>query len=117
VKLLFKPEFRNRLDGVVYFSALPMPVVIKVVDKFIGELEAQLRERKITFDVSESAKQWLAKKGFDPVYGARPMARLIQKELKDRLADEILFGALCDGGMVKISCRNGKLEFKILEIA
>ena len=117
VKLLFKPEFRNRLDEVVYFSALPMPVVIKVVDKFIGELEAQLRERKITFDVSESAKQWLAKKGFDPVYGARPMARLIQKELKDRLADEILFGALCDGGMVKISCRNGKLEFKILEIA
>lgn len=117
VKLLFKPEFRNRLDEVVYFSALPMPVVIKVVDKFIGELEAQLRERQITFDVSESAKQWLAKKGFDPVYGARPMARLIQKELKDRLADEILFGALCDGGTVKISCRNGKLEFKILEIA
>lgn len=117
VKLLFKPEFRNRLDEVVYFSALPMPVVIKVVDKFIGELEAQLRERQITFDVSESAKQWLAKKGFDPVYGARPMARLIQKELKDRLADEILFGALCDGGTVKIICRNGKLEFKILEIA
>jgi ATP-dependent Clp protease ATP-binding subunit ClpA len=116
VKLLFKPEFRNRLDETVYFSSLPMPVVIKVVDKFIRELEVQLAERKISFDVSESAKQWLAKKGFDPVFGARPMARLIQKELKDKLADEILFGVLRDGGMVKISCRNGSLEFKILEL-
>lgn len=116
VKLLFKPEFRNRLDEIVYFTPLPMPIIIKVVDKFIGELESQLKERNISFDVSESAKKLLAQKGFDPVFGARPMARVIQKELKDRLADEILFGSLRDGGVVKIASKDGELEFNILEL-
>lgn len=116
VKLLFKPEFRNRLDETVYFAPLPMPIIIKVVDKFIAELESQLKERNISFDVSESAKKLLAQKGFDPVFGARPMARVIQRELKDRLADEILFGSLKDGGVVKISSKEGELEFNILEL-
>jgi ATP-dependent Clp protease ATP-binding subunit ClpA len=84
-----------------------------IVSKFIKELESQLSERAITFDVSQEAKEWLAKKGFDPVFGARPMARLIQKELKDPLADEILFGKLKNGGKVGISVDGDGLIFAV----
>jgi ATP-dependent Clp protease ATP-binding subunit ClpA len=111
VKTLFKPEFRNRLDDTIYFASLPLEVIVQIVDKFVSELEAQLKERSITFDVSAAAKEWLANKGFDPVFGARPMARLIQKELKDPLADEILFGKLKNGGVVKIDLLGDKLAF------
>jgi ATP-dependent Clp protease ATP-binding subunit ClpA len=111
VKALFKPEFRNRLDDTIYFSSLPQEVIVQIVGKFIGELEAQLKERAITFDVSLAAKEWLAHKGFDPIFGARPMARLIQKELKDPLADEILFGKLKSGGIVSIDLKDDKLTF------
>lgn len=113
VKALFKPEFRNRLDDTIYFSSLPVEVIVQIVDKFIAELEAQLKERAITFDVSTAAKEWLGHKGFDPVFGARPMARLIQKELKDPLADEILFGKLKNGGTVRIDLKGDKLLFEI----
>jgi ATP-dependent Clp protease ATP-binding subunit ClpA len=113
VKSLFKPEFRNRLDDTIYFSALPLEVIVMIVSKFIKELESQLSERAITFDVSQEAKEWLAKKGFDPVFGARPMARLIQKELKDPLADEILFGKLKNGGKVRISVDKEQLRFEV----
>jgi ATP-dependent Clp protease ATP-binding subunit ClpA len=113
VKSLFKPEFRNRLDDTIYFSALPLEVIVMIVSKFIKELESQLSERAITFDVSQEAKEWLAKKGFDPVFGARPMARLIQKELKDPLADEILFGKLKNGGKVGISVDGDGLIFAV----
>jgi ATP-dependent Clp protease ATP-binding subunit ClpA len=102
VKALFKPEFRNRLDDTIYFSALPLEVIVMIVGKFIAELEGQLAHRGIKFDVSQGAREMLAKRGFDPIFGARPMARLIQRELKDPLADEILFGRLKDGGLVKI---------------
>lgn len=102
IKSLFRPEFRNRLDETIFFSALPLEVIQQIVRKFVAELEAQLASRKITFSVSDSAVQWLAKKGFDAVFGARPMSRLIQREIKDPLADEILFGSLKQGGKVQI---------------
>lgn len=116
VKALFKPEFRNRLDDTIYFSGLPLEVIVMIVGKFIRELEGQLTERGITFDVSQAAQEWLAKKGFDPVFGARPMARLIQKELKDPLADEILFGKLKQGGRVTIGLKGDQLTFELSEI-
>lgn len=111
VKSLFKPEFRNRLDETVYFQSLPFPVIVKVVDKFVRELEGALAGRKVEFDVSDEAKEWLARKGFDAVFGARPMARLIQRELKDPLADEILFGKLRDGGKVTVGLKDNALVF------
>jgi len=113
VKTLFKPEFRNRLDETVYFNPLPMPIILQVVGKFIKELETQLGTRKVAIDVTPAAQEWFASKGFDTVFGARPMARLIQKELKNRLADEILFGSLRDGGSVTIDCSEGELSFDI----
>jgi ATP-dependent Clp protease ATP-binding subunit ClpA len=113
VKTLFKPEFRNRLDETVYFSPLPMSVILQVVGKFIKELEVQLANRKVSIQVSEEAQEWFASKGFDTVFGARPMSRLIQKELKNKLADEILFGSLRDGGTVAIDCKDGELTFDV----
>jgi ATP-dependent Clp protease ATP-binding subunit ClpA len=113
VKSLFKPEFRNRLDETVYFQPLPLAVIVQVVDKFISELEKALAGRKIKFNVSAAAKEWLAHKGFDPVFGARPMARLIQRELKDPLADEILFGKLKEGGSVEVDLKDGTLTFEM----
>ncbi len=113
VKNLFKPEFRNRLDETVYFQPLPFAVIVQVVDKFIRELETALAGRKVKFNVSEAAKEWLARKGFDPVFGARPMARLIQRELKDPLADEILFGRLKDGGSVAVDMKENALTFEM----
>jgi ATP-dependent Clp protease ATP-binding subunit ClpA len=114
IKALFKPEFRNRLDDTVYFNPLPMSIIVQIVGKFIKELEQQLVSRHITFEVSAEAQEWLAQRGFDPIFGARPMARLIQRELKDPLADEILFGGLKDGGKVKVSLSDGKLAFSVL---
>jgi ATP-dependent Clp protease ATP-binding subunit ClpA len=113
VKMLFKPEFRNRLDETIFFSPLPLDVILLIVSKFIKELELQLKERRISFQVSDEAKKWLAQKGFDSVLGARPMARLVQKELKDPLADEILFGKLRDGGVVNIGLVDDKLNFDL----
>jgi ATP-dependent Clp protease ATP-binding subunit ClpA len=113
IKTLFKPEFRNRLDETVYFNPLPMAVVLQVVSKFIKELEGQLAGRKVSLNVSTAACEWFASKGFDTVFGARPMSRLIQKELKNRLADEILFGALKDGGVVEIDLKGGALAFDL----
>jgi ATP-dependent Clp protease ATP-binding subunit ClpA len=115
IKSLFKPEFRNRLDETVYFNPLPPPVVLQVVHKFIKELEAQLATRKVALSVSPAACEWFASKGFDSVFGARPMARLIQKELKNKLADEILFGALKDGGKVHVDLKDDQLTFETLE--
>jgi ATP-dependent Clp protease ATP-binding subunit ClpA len=113
IKSLFKPEFRNRLDETVYFNPLPMPVILQVVHKFIHELETQLATRKVTLNVSQAACEWFANRGFDSVFGARPMARLIQKELKNKLADEILFGTLKDGGAVKIDIKDDALTFQM----
>ena len=99
----FTPEFRNRLDNVVWFDKLPKKAIVRVVDKFIIELEGQLADRDVTFDLDEAARAWLADKGYDPKMGARPMARVIHQHIKEPLADEILFGALMSGGRVKVT--------------
>jgi ATP-dependent Clp protease ATP-binding subunit ClpA len=109
VERLFSPEFRNRLDEVVRFDDLGPEVMGRVVDKFVRELEEQLRERKVKISLSPAAREWLARKGYDPDFGARPMARLIQTELKDRIADDLLFGALASGGTVKVDAEGDRL--------
>lgn len=116
IKSLFKPEFRNRLDETVYFNPLPPPVILQVVHKFIKELETQLATRKVNLSVSPAACEWFAAKGFDSVFGARPMARLIQRELKNKLADEILFGSLKDGGKVQVGLKDDALTFEAEEV-
>jgi len=108
INRLFAPEFRNRLDAVVPFGTLPTPVVHKIVEKFIMQLEAQLAERNVTFELSKQAIAWLAKKGFDDKMGARPLGRVIQEHIKKPLADEVLFGKLKRGGTVKVSLVKSK---------
>jgi len=98
----FSPEFRNRLDAIIGFAALKGPVINKIVDKFVIELEAQLSDRDVSIELSDGARDWLAKRGYDPVMGARPLSRIIQEHIKKPLADEILFGRLTDGGLVRI---------------
>jgi len=117
INRLFTPEFRNRLDATISFSALPPEVISKVVDKFIGELSAQLGERKVSISISDAARDWLAEKGYDKLYGARPLSRIIQDKVKKPLADELLFGKLAKGGQVTVDMADGKLsfEFKALE--
>ena len=116
IKRRFSPEFRNRLDAIISFGALTPSDIAKVVDKFIIQLEAQLADRKIEFEVTKAANLWLANKGYDKRYGARPLGRTIQEFIKKPLADEILFGKLKSGGLVKISVDSKKenLSFKII---
>ena len=102
INRLFTPEFRNRLDAVIPFANLPLEVIMKVVEKFVFQLEAQLADRGITIELTEDATRWLATTGYDEKYGARPMARVIQEHIKKPLADEVLFGKLEHGGLVKI---------------
>jgi ATP-dependent Clp protease ATP-binding subunit ClpA len=113
IQRLFTPEFRNRLDAVVTFKALTPEIISDVVQKFILQLEAQLADRHITIELSETAADWLAKNGFDELYGARPLARVIQEYIKKPLADEILFGKLVRGGHVKVGLKDGKIVFDI----
>lgn len=110
IKKLFRPEFRNRLDETIYFSPLPLEIIALIVDKFVRELERQLKVREVQIQLSEDARLWLAKKGFDPLLGARPMARLIQREIKDRLADQILFGSLKKGGKVHVGLKEDQID-------
>ena len=102
IKRVFAPEFINRLDAVVQFSALSSEIILKVAEKFVGDLTQQLSKKKIEFSVSPDVLVWLANKGFDPLYGARPMARTIDEHIKKALADEILFGKLEKGGKVRV---------------
>lgn len=113
IEKVFRPEFRNRLDAIVPFGALTPDVMETIVDKFILELEAQLRERRVAFVLDPAARRWLAERGYDETFGARPLARLIQTEVRDRLTDEILFGDLERGGTVTIELAGDRLEFKI----
>ena len=113
IKRLFTPEFRNRLDAVVNFKALSQDVIRNVVQKFILQLEAQLADRNVTLELSDPAADWLAKNGYDELYGARPLARVIQEHIKKPLADEILFGRLVRGGHVRLDLRDGKIIFEI----
>ncbi|HEY2751692.1 ATP-dependent Clp protease ATP-binding subunit ClpA [Phenylobacterium sp.] len=113
IKRVFTPEFRNRLDAVVAFKALTPEIIRQVVQKFVIQLEAQLADRHVTIETSDEAADWLAKNGFDELYGARPLARVIQENIKKPLADEILFGKLVKGGHVKVVLKDGKLAFEI----
>jgi ATP-dependent Clp protease ATP-binding subunit ClpA len=112
IERFFAPEFRNRLDGIITFRALSPEVMETIVDKFVLELEAQLRERKVAIDLRPEARAHLAKKGFDPVYGARPLSRLVQTEVRNPLTDEILFGRLEHGGTVHVGFDGEKLTFE-----
>ncbi|WP_426042754.1 ATP-dependent Clp protease ATP-binding subunit ClpA [Brevundimonas sp. TWP2-3-4b1] len=113
IQRLFAPEFRNRLDAVVSFKALQPEVIRQVVTKFVLQLEAQLADRNITIELSDDAADWLAKNGFDELYGARPLGRVIQENIKKPLADDILFGRLTRGGHVKVELKDGKIVFDI----
>ncbi len=113
IKRVFTPEFRNRLDAVVAFKSLTPEIIRQVVQKFIMQLEAQLADRHVTIETSEDAADWLAKNGFDELYGARPLGRVIQEHIKKPLADEILFGKLVKGGHVKVVLKDAKLAFEI----
>ena len=112
IERLFTPEFRNRLDSIVPFAALPPEVVGRVVDKFVMELEGQLADRDVTIELTDAAREWLATKGYDPKFGARPLARVIQEQLKKPLAEELLFGCLVNGGVVRVKVADGKVAFE-----
>ena len=111
IERVFSPEFRNRLDAIVTFKALAPEAMELIVEKFILQLEAQLAERRVAITLEPEARAWLARKGYDPVYGARPLARVVQREVRDRLTDEILFGKLENGGTVTIGVANDALTF------
>ena len=102
ISRMFSPEFRNRLDAIIGFAPLPADVIAKVVEKFVFQLEAQLGDRNITIELTPEANIWLADRGYDEKFGARPLARVIQEYIKKPLAEEILFGALKDGGTVRV---------------
>ena len=110
---LFTPEFRNRLDAIVTFKPLAQDTIRHVVQKFVLQLEAQLADRNVTVELSDDAADWLAKNGYDELYGARPLARVIQEHIKKPLADEILFGRLVRGGHVKVDLKDAKIIFEI----
>lgn len=113
IQRLFAPEFRNRLDSIVAFKALDAETIKSVVTKFVMQLEAQLADRNITIELTDEAADWLAKNGFDELYGARPLARTIQEHIKKPLADDILFGRLVRGGHVKVELKDGKIAFDV----
>ncbi|MDX1484713.1 MAG: ATP-dependent Clp protease ATP-binding subunit ClpA [Alphaproteobacteria bacterium] len=116
IKRMFTPEFRNRLDSVIAFSGLSPEVVGMVVDKFVIELEEQLADRNVEIELTPAAKSWLAEKGYDQAFGARPLARVIQESIKRPLADELLFGKLAKGGIVVVEVKDGKLDFTFKEL-
>jgi ATP-dependent Clp protease ATP-binding subunit ClpA len=116
IKRMFTPEFRNRLDATISFAPLNQEIILQVVDKFLMQLESQLHEKKVEAHFSEALKAYLAKHGFDPLMGARPMARLIQDTIRKALADELLFGRLAGGGEVSISVdEQGQIQLDIQE--
>jgi len=117
VKKMFTPEFRNRLDAIVPFGYLPTEVINRVVEKFILQLEIQLADREVHISLDDDAKAWLTERGYDKLYGARPMSRLIQEKVKQPLAEELLFGKLVHGGEVKVHLKDGALAFEIVSAA
>ncbi|WP_396586567.1 ATP-dependent Clp protease ATP-binding subunit ClpA [Bermanella sp. R86510] len=116
IRRMFTPEFRNRLDNIIQFSALSKDVIGHVVDKFLAELQSQLEDKKVVVYATDAARDWLAEKGYDPQMGARPMARLIQDEVKKPLAEMILFGELSEkGGTIKIDVADDEIKLKVVE--
>jgi ATP-dependent Clp protease ATP-binding subunit ClpA len=112
IEKYFSPEFRNRLDAIITFNSLTVEITEKIVDKFIDELNLQLSPKKVSVTLSKPARRWLAENGYDARMGARPLRRLIQTEIKDRLSDEILFGHLEKGGAVSVGVKNDALTFR-----
>jgi ATP-dependent Clp protease ATP-binding subunit ClpA len=115
VERMFTPEFRNRLDAVIPFASLSPEVVERVVDKFVIQLEVQLADRQVIIELSDEARQWLAVKGYEPRFGARPLGRVIQEHIKKPLAEELLFGRLAKGGVVRVAIENGHPVFEYIE--
>jgi ATP-dependent Clp protease ATP-binding subunit ClpA len=116
IERTFTPEFRNRLDAVVSFGALPRDTILRVVEKFVLQLENQLMDRNVTIELSKPAAEWLAEKGYDDRMGARPLGRVIQEHIKKPLAEELLFGKLAKGGIVKVGVKNGELDLKTMPV-
>jgi ATP-dependent Clp protease ATP-binding subunit ClpA len=114
VKRMFSPEFRNRLDAIVPFGYLPTDVIARVVDKFILQLELQLADRNVHIELDDEARAWLTERGYDKLYGARPMGRLVQEKIKQPLAEELLFGKLVHGGEVKVRVKDNAPSFEII---
>jgi len=114
VERMFTPEFRNRLDAVISFAPLPKEVILQVVEKFVMQLEVQLMERGVSIELTEEAAEWIADKGYDDKMGARPLARVIQEHIKKPLAEELLFGKLAKGGVVRVSVADDKLVLETL---
>ncbi|MBL4808076.1 MAG: AAA family ATPase, partial [Rhodobacteraceae bacterium] len=117
IERIFTPEFRNRLDAVIGFGALPKEVILRVVEKFVLQLEAQLMDRNVTIELSQAAAAWLADKGYDDRMGARPLGRIIQEHIKKPLAEELLFGSLMKGGVVKVGVKDGDIDLTYEKIA
>ena len=117
VERIFTPEFRNRLDAVISFAPLGKEVVLQIVDKFVLQLEAQLIDRNVTIDLTRAAAEWIADKGYDDRMGARPLARVIQEHIKKPLAEELLFGKLAKGGVVRVGVKSGALDLRIEGLA
>lgn len=113
IERTFTPEFRNRLDAVISFAPLPKETILQVVEKFVLQLEAQLMDRHVSIELTTAAAQWLADKGYDEKMGARPLARVIQEHIKKPLAEELLFGKLAKGGLVKVGVHKGELSLKL----
>jgi len=113
IERTFTPEFRNRLDAVISFAPLPKEVILQVVEKFVLQLEAQLMDRGVTIELTKPAAEWLADKGYDDKMGARPLGRVIQENIKKPLAEELLFGKLTKGGVVKVGVKDGKIDLRI----
>ena len=115
INRLFTPEFRNRLDAVIPFAPLSRAVMAQIVDKFIAQLEVQLQDRNVSVELTETARGWFADKGYDPTFGARPLARLIQERLKKELSEELLFGRLARGGHVKVDVCGDQVSFAFVD--
>jgi ATP-dependent Clp protease ATP-binding subunit ClpA len=115
IERTFTPEFRNRLDAIISFQPLPKDTILQVVEKFVLQLEAQLMDRNVTIELTKPAAEWLAEKGYDDKMGARPLARVIQENIKKPLAEELLFGKLAKGGVVRVSVKDGELHLDIQE--
>ena len=113
IRRLFSPEFRNRLDAIIQFGALDQDTIERVVDKLLVEAEAQLEQKRVSISVDEAARRWIAKRGYDPKMGARPMARIIQEHIKRPLAEELLFGKLVNGGQVDVTVSEDGEKLKL----
>jgi ATP-dependent Clp protease ATP-binding subunit ClpA len=115
IERMFTPEFRNRLDAVISFAPLPREVIFQVVEKFVLQLEAQLLDRGVTIELTPEAAAWLGDKGYDDKMGARPLGRVIQEHIKKPLAEELLFGKLAKGGLVRVTVKDGAIDLQVQE--